>query len=95
MDPARGGPTYTSMINDALPFWDASFDKPVVLHDGTELRTLHEAAAFLDSHFSGRCGVQYTGTMLTLNAAAMTGAGAETFDARRMVEILLKGEKLR
>ncbi len=82
------------MSDNGLPFWDAGFDRPIVLHDGTELRTLHEAASFLDGHFTGHRGVQYTGTMLTLNAAALTGSRAQIVDARRIVEILLRGQKL-
>ncbi|MDF2998154.1 MAG: hypothetical protein K0R27_3791 [Xanthobacteraceae bacterium] len=86
--------TYLDMSDKKLPFWDAGFDQPIILHDGTKLRTLHETAAFLDRHFEGRRGVQYTGAMLTLSSAARTGAGAEIHDARLIVEILLRGQKL-
>jgi hypothetical protein len=82
------------MSEDELPFWDAGFDKPITLRDGTELRTLQEAATFLDKAFAGQRGVQLTGARLTLKFAAQTGAGAEIFDARRILELLLKGNTL-
>jgi hypothetical protein len=82
------------MSDKELPFWDAGFDKPIRLRDGAEIRTLHEAVTFLDAQFPGQRGVQITGTRLALKFAAETGAGGEIFDARRILEILLRGNDL-
>ena len=94
MDPERVDATYAHMSDNELPFWDAGLDTPILLRDGTELRTLHEAAVFLEEQFAGQRGVQLTGVRLALKFAARTGAVAEIRDARRVVEILLRGSDL-
>ncbi|QJP12975.1 hypothetical protein G3545_04465 [Starkeya sp. ORNL1] len=82
------------MSETDLPHWNADLDKPILLRDGKELRTLHDAAVFLDERFAGQRGVQLTGVRLALRFAARTGAVAEILDARRVVEILLRGNDL-
>ncbi|QJP13258.1 hypothetical protein G3545_06100 [Starkeya sp. ORNL1] len=82
------------MSETDLPYWNADLDKPILLRDGKELRTLHEAVVFLEERFIGQRGVQLTGVLLALKFAARTGAVAEILDARRVVEILLRGNDL-
>lgn len=52
---------YWAMNETDLPNWDGGFDKPILLRDGKELRTLHEAGAFLDDQFAGQHSAQLTG----------------------------------
>ena len=77
-----------------LPYRNAVLDKPVLAEDGTELRTLHEAAAFLEAHTSRHRSIPFDAAWLTLEKAAQTGLGADIVDARRMVEIALHDIKL-
>lgn len=77
------------------PFWNDGLDKPVVLKDGTELRTLHEAAALIAKHFGRRRSPTLDAAMLMLDAAARTGDGKVICDACRMVDLVLESESLK
>jgi hypothetical protein len=77
-----------------LPFWNAGLDKPVLTENGSELRTLHEAAAFIEAHASGRQSLAFDAARLSLEQAAETGHGADILKARRMIEFALDDIRL-
>lgn len=52
-----------------LPFWNAGLDKPVLVGDGTELRTLNEAAAFIEAHASRQESLPFDAAGLSLEQA--------------------------
>jgi hypothetical protein len=77
-----------------LPFWNAGLDKPVLTEDGSELRTLHEAAAFIGGQASRRRSLPFDAARLSLEQAAETGHGADILKARRMIELALDDIRL-
>lgn len=76
------------------PHWNAAFNKPIVLRDGTELRTLQEASAFLADNLGWSRGIAYAAAYRLLCTAAETGRETDVYDARRMVELLLETEQM-
>lgn len=77
-----------------LPFSNAGLDKPVTTEDGSELRTLHEAATFLESHAPHRRSIPFDAARLSLERAAETGHASDIVVARRMVDIALQEIRL-
>jgi hypothetical protein len=73
-----------------LPFWNAGLDKPVLTEDGSELHSLHEAAAFIEAQASRRQSLPFDAARLSLEQAAETGHGADIAKARRMIELALE-----
>lgn len=90
-EPMEGcGVTPAMQRKPDLPFWNSSFDRPVPTEDGTEFRTLHEAAAFIEGHASRRQSLAFDAARLSCEEAAETGHGADIIKARRMIELALE-----
>lgn len=77
-----------------LPYWNASLDRPVPTEDGTELHSLHEAAAFIEAHASRRPSLAFDEARISLKQAAETGHGADIVKARRTIEFALEDVRL-
>lgn len=84
------------MERDQHPNWHMELSAPIVLNDGTTLRTLRESYELLNARFDGkRNRLVLDATIMTLADAAESGNRDEIYDATRLLDLLLTGEKLK